>query len=95
MENGPDECLEAAVVDAGDGVAEDNLPVAGQAGRQFQHPPLPARAGPGSPPSSSAVIAAAQSMAAVPDPWWMKRAKSSRMSHDSWAMTRPVAASRA
>ena len=47
----------------------------------------------GSSPTSRAVMAASQSMAAASVPWWMKRAKSSRVSQVPWAMISPVAAS--
>jgi hypothetical protein len=42
-----------------------------------------------------ALIAASQSIAAVPVPWWMKQAKSPRASQVPWAMISPVAASSA
>jgi hypothetical protein len=40
-------------------------------------------------------MAASQSIAAVPAPWWTKQAKSGRSSQVPWAMISPVAASSA
>ena len=51
------------VVDAGDGVAEADRGLAGEAGREAEHSPLAAELG--SSPASRALIVASQSMLAI------------------------------
>jgi hypothetical protein len=45
VENGPDKRLDVTVVESGDGVAEDDRGLAGQAGGELQQPAFPGRAG--------------------------------------------------
>ena len=45
----------------------------------------------GSAPPPRALMAASQSIAAVPVPWWVKDTKSPRVSQVPWAMISPVA----
>jgi hypothetical protein len=91
VENGPDQDSEVTFVDAGDGVDEVSGAWSARlaASRSIRFSPAEL----GSSPMSRAPIAASQSIAAVPVPWWMKEAKSSRPSQVPWAMISPVAAS--
>jgi hypothetical protein len=76
VENGPDQDAEVGLVDAGDGVAAADGCLASKAGPSLSIFFSPAELA--SSPTSRAAMAASQSIAAVPVPWWINRPKSSR-----------------